>query len=56
MLRVALAEPEFFSDLDHPARRLIDRMGACVMGFNAASGDSGALETEVRRIRSEEQQ
>jgi hypothetical protein len=50
VLRVALAEPEFFSDLDHPARRLIDRMGACVMGFNAASGDSGALETEVRRI------
>ncbi|MBU3656359.1 MAG: DUF1631 domain-containing protein, partial [Alphaproteobacteria bacterium] len=25
-------------------------MGACVMGFNAASGDSGALEVEVRRI------
>lgn len=50
VLRVALAEPEFFSDLDHPARRLIDRMGACVMGFNAASGDSGALEVEVRRI------
>ena len=28
VLRVALAEPEFFSNLDHPARKLIDRMGA----------------------------
>jgi hypothetical protein len=30
VLRVALAEPEFFGSLEHPARQLIDRMGpAC---------------------------
>ena len=50
VLRVALAEPEFFSNLDHPARRLIDRMGACVMGFNASSINGNALEAEVQRI------
>ena len=50
VLRVALAEPEFFSNLNHPARQLIDRMGACVMGFDASSIDGSALETEVRRI------
>ncbi len=50
VLRVALAEPEFFSNLDHPARRLIDRMGACVMGFDASSINGNALEAEVRRI------
>jgi hypothetical protein len=36
VLRVALAEPEFFGTLDHPARQLIDRMGSCVMGFDAS--------------------
>ncbi len=50
VLRVALAEPDFFSNLDHPARRLIDRMGGCVMGFDASAIDGTALEAEVRRI------
>lgn len=50
VLRVALAEPEFFSNLNHPARQLIDRMGACVMGFDASAIDGSALEAEVRRI------
>lgn len=50
VLRVALAEPEFFSNLDHPARQLIDRMGACVMGFDAAAINGSALESEIRRI------
>jgi len=50
VLRVALAEPEFFSNLNHPARQLIDRMGACVMGFDASSINGTALENEVRRI------
>ena len=50
VLRVALAEPEFFSNLDHPARKLIDRMGACVMGFNASSISGSALEAEIRRV------
>jgi hypothetical protein len=43
---VALAEPQFFSDLNHPARKLIDRMGSCVMGFDASSINGNALETE----------
>ena len=50
VLRVALAEPEFFSNLDHPARKLIDRMGACVMGFNATTINGSALEAEIRRV------
>jgi hypothetical protein len=37
VLRVALAEPEFFGSLEHPARQLIDRMGSCVLGFDAAA-------------------
>ena len=35
VLRVAVSEPDFFATIDHPARRLIDRMGACVMGFDS---------------------
>jgi hypothetical protein len=51
VLRVAVAEPGFFAVLDHPARRLIDRMGACVMGFDsAARGTDAALEREIRRV------
>lgn len=49
VLRVALAEPEFFSSLQHPARLLIDRMGGCVMGFETDVG-AGALEAEIRRV------
>src|SRR6202008_3160915 len=51
VLRVALAEPDFFSSAQHPARRLIDRMGACVMGFDAAPQGAGPeLEGEVARV------
>lgn len=50
VLRVALAEPEFFSNLNHPARQLIDRMGSCVLGFDASSIDGSALEAEIRRV------
>lgn len=50
VLRVALAEPEFFSNINHPARKLIDRMGAVALGFDSASITGSALETEVRRI------
>ena len=50
VLRVALAEPEFFSNLNHPARQLIDRMGSCVLGFNATAINGGALEAEIRRV------
>ncbi|CAB5700793.1 Protein of uncharacterised function (DUF1631) [Delftia tsuruhatensis] len=50
VLRVALAEPDFFSNLRHPARLLIDRLGSCVMGFDASSIGGSALESEIRRI------
>ena len=51
VLRVAVSEPDFFASVDHPARRLIDRMGACVMGFDAALSKAGeALEREIKRI------
>jgi Protein of unknown function (DUF1631) len=52
VLRVAVTEPDFFATIDHPARRLIDRMGACVMGFDssAGAGVGEALEKEIKRI------
>ena len=51
VLRVAVSEPDFFATLDHPARRLIDRMGACVMGLDSASRTIGdALEKEIKRV------
>jgi hypothetical protein len=52
VLRVALAEPDFFSSLQHPARRLIDRMGSCALGFdsNLSEVSGQALEVEIRRI------
>ena len=51
VLRVAVTEPDFFATIDHPARRLIDRMGACVMGFDSAGGSVGdTLEREIKRI------
>ena len=49
VLRVAISEPEFFGSLQHPTRRLIDRMGSCVMGFDADISD-GALEVEIKRV------
>jgi hypothetical protein len=51
VLRVAVGEPDFFATLDHPARRLIDRMGACVMGFDATARAVGdVLEKEIKRV------
>ncbi|MES2248161.1 MAG: DUF1631 family protein [Pseudomonadota bacterium] len=50
VLRVAIAEPEFFGTLQHPARMLIDRMGSCVMGFDAAAITGSALENEIKRV------
>ena len=51
VLRVAISEPDFFATTDHPARRLIDRMGACVMGFDVSSRTVGdALDKEIKRI------
>ena len=51
VLRVAVGEPDFFATVDHPARRLIDRMGACVMGFDSTANAVGdALEGEIKRV------
>ncbi|MEN9543972.1 MAG: hypothetical protein RLZZ598_805, partial [Pseudomonadota bacterium] len=51
VLRVAVSEPDFFATTDHPARKLIDRMGACVMGFDATTREIGdALNKEIKRI------
>ena len=50
VLRMALAEPEFFTKLDHPVRQLIDHMGSCVLGFDAGGVSSAALEVEIKRI------
>ncbi len=51
VLRVAVSEPDFFATVDHPARRLIDRMGACVMGFDATARAVGdMLQKEIKRV------
>jgi hypothetical protein len=50
VLREALADPDFLGTFDHPARLLIDRMGSCVMGFDASVINGSALETEIKRV------
>jgi hypothetical protein len=50
VLRVAVTEPDFFATLDHPARRLIDRMGGCVLGFDGGATVGETLEREVKRV------
>lgn len=51
VLRVAVSEPDFFATTSHPARVLIDRMGACVMGFvTGAQEHDDALHREIKRI------
>lgn len=50
VLSVALADPDFFNRLDHPARLLIDHMGSCALGFDASGISIEALETEIKRV------
>ncbi len=50
VLRVALGDAEFFGSINHPARQLIDRMGSCVLGFDATGISGSALEAEIKRI------
>ncbi len=51
VLRVAVSEPDFFATVEHPARRLIDRMGSVVMGFDSSSRAVGdLLEKEIKRV------
>jgi hypothetical protein len=49
VLRLALEEPEFFESLDHPARKLLDHLGSCVLGFTGDTPNAD-LEQEVKRI------
>ncbi len=50
VLRLALTDIDFLNTTTHPARLLIDRMGSCVMGFDAAGVESKAMEAEIKRI------
>jgi hypothetical protein len=52
VLRVAVTEPDFFATISHPARMLIDRMGACVMGFVGVTPkeQDDALHREIKRV------
>jgi len=50
VLRIALADPDFFNKLDHPARKLIDHMGSCVLGFDSSGISAEELETEIKRV------
>jgi Protein of unknown function (DUF1631) len=49
VLRTAVADPGFLASAQHPARQLIDRMGACALGFDAAVSLE-PLEREIKRI------
>jgi len=50
VLRVALEDGDFLGSSDHPARALIDRMGSCVMGFDASDVKASAMEAEIKRV------
>lgn len=50
VLRVALGDPEFFTADEHPTRQLIDRMGGCAMGLDAATVPAEPLAAEIERI------
>lgn len=50
VLRIALADPDFFNKLEHPARQLIDHMGSCVLGFDSSGISTEAMETEIKRV------
>lgn len=50
VLRIALADPDFFSKVDHPARKLIDHMGSCVLGFDSSGLSAEELEIEIKRV------
>jgi hypothetical protein len=50
VLKTAIGDPDFFAQVQHPARQLIDRMGACVLGFGQAIPVEGVLEKEIKRV------
>lgn len=48
VLRVAMQDKDFFGTLEHPARKLIDRMGSVVLGLTGGSGEDEAIFAQVR--------
>jgi hypothetical protein len=50
VMRVAMQNLEFFNSVDHPARKLIDRMGTCVLGMDPLSSQYAHTENEIARI------
>lgn len=50
VLRVALADGTFFATRAHPARRLIDRIASCAVGYEKAGDASRRFVDEVERI------
>lgn len=50
VLRLALSDPDFMENFEHPARRLIDHIGAVILGFDGGDMDHEELEKEIRRI------
>ncbi|MGB0126550.1 MAG: DUF1631 family protein [Rhodocyclaceae bacterium] len=57
LLKVALADPAFFGDVRHPARRVLDAIGALSACLDPLAGEDDAIlraiETAVGRIRGE---
>ncbi len=50
LLRTAMAEPDLLHEPTHPARRLLDRIGAVGTGVPSDMACHGALESEIARI------
>jgi hypothetical protein len=50
VLRIALADGTFFATRAHPARRLIDRIASCAVGYEKAGDASHRFVAEVERI------
>lgn len=57
LLKVALADPAFFADTGHPARRLLDAIGSLAAGLDSPAGEEStifrAIQKAVGRIRGE---
>lgn len=50
VLRLALESPGFFNNPEHPARKLIDHMGSCVLGFDGGAISNETMEAEIKRM------
>lgn len=50
VLKTAIGDADFFAQVQHPARQLIDRMGACVLGFGQSIPVEGVLDKEIKRV------